>query len=76
MPSPYSGVDAIGNPVDLLMRLRVLFGVAEGEKMTFAPDVFTSWVIVLRLDGRKTPPVVWLSNIAISTTPKRLARWL
>ena len=58
MPSPYSGVDAIGNPVDLLMRLRVLFGEAEGEKMVLAPDAFTSWVIVLRLEGRKTPPVV------------------
>ena len=58
MPSPYSGFVAIGNPVDLLMRLRVLFGEAEGEKMVLAPEDFTSWVIVLRLEGRKTPPVV------------------
>ena len=57
-PSAYRGVDAIGSPVDLLNRRSVFVGGIDGVKMTFAPEPFTADVILVRLEGRNTPPVV------------------
>ena len=58
VPSPNSGVDAIGNPVDLLILRSVLFGGIDGVNITLAPDDLISSLILRRLDGRRTPPVV------------------
>ena len=58
VPSPNSGVGAIGNPVDLLILRSVLLGGIDGVKITFAPEDWISLLILRRLEGRSTPPVV------------------
>ena len=48
----------IGKPVELLILFNVLFAGRDGGKIVFAPEDFTAEVIVRRLDGFKTPPVL------------------
>ena len=58
VPSPNRGVGASGNPVDLLILRSVLLGGIAGVEITFVREDLISLLILRRLEGRSTPPVV------------------